>query len=153
MLLANGGTREMTYQQLTADMFPMAASVSAQVDQEMCTFAGATHIDNLTEYYKLLRAMLLDPGWREDDFRRVKDDAINNLKVGLRGNNDEELAKEVLYENIYRGTPYEHYSGGTVTSLEHLTLDDLKQFYRIQYNQTHLILAIPPGYNPPLLDN
>jgi len=25
MLLANGGTREMTYQQLTAAMFPMAA--------------------------------------------------------------------------------------------------------------------------------
>ena len=42
----------------------MAASVANQVDQEMTTFSGATHVDNLDDYYKLFRAMLLDPGWR-----------------------------------------------------------------------------------------
>ena len=46
------------------------------------------------------------------------------FKVGLRGNNDEELGKEVLYANIYAGTPYGHYNGGTVSSLEKITLDD-----------------------------
>ncbi len=145
MMLAGGGTRDMTYQQIVDAMFPMAASVSAQVDKEMCTFAGATHVDNLKEYYKLLRAMLLDPGWREDDFQRVRDDAINAIKVGLRSN-DEELGKEVLYQNLFEGTPYGHYSGGTVGSLEKLTLDDVKQFYRTQYSQSHLILGIAGGY-------
>ncbi|MBZ5727062.1 MAG: insulinase family protein [Acidobacteriia bacterium] len=144
-MLAEGGTREMTYQQIVDAMFPMAASVSAQVDKEMCTFAGATHIDNLPEYYKLLRAMLLDPGWREDDFQRVRDDAVNAIKVGLRSN-DEELGKEVLYQNIFEATPYGHYSGGTVSSLEKLTLDDVKQFYRTHYSQSHLILGIAGGY-------
>ncbi len=153
MLLANGGTREMTHKQIAGAMFPMAASVGAQVDQEMCTFAGATHVDNLNEYYKLWRAMLLDPGWREDDFRRVKDDAINALKVGLRGNNDEELAKEVLYQNIYRGTPYGHYPGGTVSGLESITLDDVKRFYRTQYSQSNLILGLAGGYPESLLEN
>ena len=152
MLLANGGTREMTYRQVADAMFPMAASIGAQVDQEMCTFSGATHVDNLNEYYKLWRAMLLDPGWREDDFRRVKEDAINELKVGLRGNNDEELAKEVLYQNIYRDTPYGHYSVGTVTGLEKITLDDVKQFYRIQYSQANLILGIAGGYSEAFLE-
>ena len=117
-MLGNGGTRDLTYRQIVEAMFPMAASVGVQVDKEMTTFTGATHVENLEPYYKLLRAMLLEPGWREDDFRRVKDDAINNIKVGLRGNNDEELGKEVLYQAIYRGTPYEHYNGGTVSSLE-----------------------------------
>ena len=42
-------------------------------------FGGATHVDNLAEYYKLLRGRLLTPGWREDDFRRVKDYAINAI--------------------------------------------------------------------------
>ena len=113
-MLADGGTRELTYKQMKTRLFPMAAGVSAQVDKEMTTFSGATHVDNLAAYYKLLHGMLLDPGWREDDFRRVKDDAINAIKVGLRGNNDEELGKEVLYEDIYQGTPYAHYTGGTV---------------------------------------
>jgi zinc protease len=152
-MLADGGTRDMTYKQIVDALFPMASGVSAQVDKEMCTFSGATHVDNLGPYYKLLRAMLLTPGWREDDFKRVKDDAINALKVGLRGNNDEELAKEVLYHNIYEGTPYGHYSGGTVSSLEKISLDDVKEFYRSQYTQSHLILGIAGGYSLAFLDN
>jgi len=152
-MLADGGARDMTYKQIVDALFPMASGVSAQVDKEMCTFSGATHVDNLSEYYKLLRAMLLTPGWREDDFKRVKDDAINALKVELRGNNDEELAKEVLYQNIYQGTPYGHYSGGTVSSLERITLDDMKEFYRSQYTQSQLILGIAGGFSPAFLDN
>ncbi len=152
MMLADGGTSGMTYKQLTDALFPMAASVNVQVDKEMVTFYGSTHVDNLNEYYKLLRAMLLTPGFREDDFRRVKEDAINFLKVGLRGNNDEELAKEVLYQDIYRGTPYGHYSVGTVSSLEKLTLDDVKSFYKSQYNQANLILGISGSYSLGFLD-
>ena len=109
MMLAQGGTKTQTYRQILDALFPMASSLSAQVDKEMTTFAGETHVDNLNEYYGLVRGMLLDPGWREDDFKRLKDAAINNLRVILRAN-DEELAKEVLYQNIYAGTPYEHYS-------------------------------------------
>jgi len=152
-MLADGGSRDMTYKQIVDALFPMASGVSAQVDKEMCTFSGATHVDNLGAYYKLLRAMLLTPGWREDDFKRVKDDAINALKVGLRGNNDEELAKELLYQNIYRGTPYAHYSGGAVSSLEKITLDSVKRFYRSQYTQSHVILGIAGSYSPAFLDN
>src|SRR5215831_3849311 len=122
MMLANGGTREMTYQQITEALFPLGASVSAQVDKEMTVFTGAVAAEGVDDYYKLLRTMLLDPGWREDDFRRIKDDALNALRVGLRGNNDEELAKEALYSIIYSGTPYGHYTGGTVSSLESITL-------------------------------
>jgi zinc protease len=152
MMLAEGGTREMTHQQIADALFPMAASLSAQVDKEMCTFIGETHADNLAEYYKLLRAMLLDPGWREDDFKRIKDDAINFLKVSLRGNNDEELAKELLYQNIYQGTPFGHYSVGTVSSLEGMTLEDIKSFYRSHYSQTNLILGIAGSYTPAFLE-
>ena len=153
MMLANGGTQELTYKQIVDAFYPMASGVSAQVDHEMCTFSGATHADNLAAYYKLLRGMLLTPGWREDDFKRVKDDAINALKVGLRGSNDEELAKEVLYADIYEGTPYGHYSGGSVSGLESITLDEVKEFYRSQYTQSHLILGIAGGYSQSFLDN
>jgi zinc protease len=144
-MLADGGTRDMTYRQIVDGLFPMAASVNAQVDKEMSTFYGATHVDNLPDYYKLLRAMLLDPGWRADDFARVKDEAVNSIRVGLRSN-DEELGKEVLYQNIYQGTPYAQYDGGAVNALESITLDDVKNFYHGQYSQSHLILGIAGGY-------
>src|SRR6476619_3571164 len=92
-MLAQGGTREMSYKQIVDALFPMATGVSEVVDKEMTTFSAQTHADNLDAFYKIFRAMLLDPGWREDDFRRLKDQALNSLRVTLRANNDEELAK------------------------------------------------------------
>jgi zinc protease len=145
-MIAEGGTKEMTYKQISDAMFPMAASFGVQVDKEMTAFIGETHVDNLAAYYKLLRARLLDPGWREDDFARIKDDAINGIRVGLR-NNDEELGKEVLYSELYAGGTYGHYNGGTISSLEKLTLDDVKQFYRMHYSQSNLFLGLAGGFS------
>ena len=56
MMLAEGGTKDLTYKQIEDALFPMAASVNVQVDKEMTTFVGETHVDNLAAYYKLLRA-------------------------------------------------------------------------------------------------
>ncbi|HEY7388488.1 MAG TPA: insulinase family protein [Bryobacteraceae bacterium] len=125
---------------------------NVQVDKEMVTFSGSVPRDKLEEQYQLLRAVLLDPGWREEDFERVKRNAINFLRVNLRSHNDEELAKEVMEENIFQGTPYGHNSAGTVSSLKAITLDDLKQFYRSNYCQQNLILGIAGGYTPELLE-
>src|SRR5262245_12968153 len=67
MMLANSGSRELTYQLITEALFPLGASVSAQVDKEMTVFSGAVSAERVDDYYKLLRGMLLDPGWSEDD--------------------------------------------------------------------------------------
>jgi len=137
----------MPYQKIVEAMYPMATSVQSQVDKEMTVFSGTTHADNLDGFYKILASMLLDPGWNEDDFRRVKDDAINFLKVSLRGNNDEELGKEALYLYIYGpGHPYGHENTGTLTALQRLTLDDVKSFYQAQYTRANLTLGLAGGY-------
>ena len=146
-MLAQGGSRELSYDQIVAQFYPMAAEFRAQVDKEMTTFAGQTHIDNLDKYYGLISQMLLEPGFREDDFKRLKDDAINFLKVNLRQSNDEELGKERLYNIIYAGHPYEHHSVGTVSGLENITLDDVKNFYKQNYTRTNLVLGLSGGFD------
>jgi zinc protease len=151
-MLAQGGSREMTYKQILDAMFPMATSVSSQVDKEMTVFSATTHVDNLEAFYKLFHAMLLDPGWRSDDLDRLRDDAINFLQVGLRGNNDEELGKEVLYNQIYAGHPYGHENAGAISALEKMTIADLQAFYRAQFTQSNLIIGLAGGYPEAFLD-
>ncbi len=150
-MVANAGSKAMTYQQIEDAMFPLASDFDAQVDKEMTTFSGSTHVENLDAYYKLIRDMILEPGWRTADFNRVKDDCINAIKSGLR-NNDEELAKEVVYNDIFQGMPYGHYSGGTVSSLEALTVGDVEAFYATHYAQSNLILGISGGFPPSFLE-
>jgi zinc protease len=145
-MLSEGGTKEMTYKEVVDALFPMAASVSGHADKEMVAFTGTTHVDNLEAYYKLLRSMLLDPGWRKDDFARLRDDAISYLRVSLRGNNDEELGKEVLYNEIYAGHPYGHENVGTVAALQKMTVADLEDFYRRHFTQANLVIGLAGGY-------
>ena len=146
-MLAEGGSRTKTYAEITDAMYPMATSFSWQVDKEMTVFSGTTHVDNLDKYYSLIREMLLDPGFREDDFTRLKEDAINYLKTSLRGGNDEELGKEVLYTMIYPGThSYGHQNRGAVGALEKLTLKDVRDFYASNYTRANLVIGLAGGY-------
>ncbi len=145
-LIAEGGTKDLTYDEVVKILYPMAASVSSQTDKEMTVFSGTCHVETLDAYYGLLRKMLLEPGLRPDDFARLKTDAQNFLKVGLRGGNDEELAKEALYLDIYRNHPYGHQNSGTVSALEAITLDDVRAFYKKNYVASSLRIGLAGGY-------
>lgn len=146
-MLSGGGSKNLTYDQINEQFYPIAAGFGAQTDKEMTTFVGQTHADNLAKYYDLIRQMLLEPGFREDDFTRLKQDAINFLKTGLRENNDEELGKERLYNIIYAGTVYESHSMGKISSLEKLTLQDVKDFYQKNYTQANLVVGLSGGFD------
>jgi zinc protease len=145
-MLSRGGTRDKSYAQIVEALFPMAASVNAQVDKEMTVFEGTAHRENLDANYTILRSMLLDPGWREDDFRRIKDETMNFLRIQLRSNNEEELGKEFLYLQIYKGHPYGHHNAGTLASLQALTLDDVKAFYQANYRRGNLVIGLAGGF-------
>lgn len=141
-MITEAGSRSMTYKDIQRMLYPIAAQFGNQVDKEMTVFGGLTHGDNLETFYEIMRDQLLNPGWREEDFRRVKSDMINAIEVQLKGNNDEELAKEVLYEAIYRNHPYGSLNLGHIQALENITLDDIKNFYASHYTRANLVLGL-----------
>lgn len=141
-MLARGGSAQASYSEILEKMYPMAAVVADQTDQEMLTISGMTHLDNLEGYYATLREMILLPGWRAEDLKRLRDDQLTFLRVSLRQNNDEELGKEVLY-NLLQGTAH---SVGRVSSLEKLTVADLKAFYKQHLTQANLTIALAGKY-------
>ena len=151
-MIADAGSQSMAYDEIQEAMFPMAASFSQQVDKEITVFVGRTHHDNLSAFYEIIQGQLLSPGWSEEDFTRVKTDIINGIKVALRGNNDEELGKEVLYEMIYEDHPYGRLNLGHVEALEKMTLDDVKAFYAQHYNRSNLVLGLAGKFSDEFLN-
>jgi zinc protease len=145
-LLASGGTRSLTFREITRRFFPMAAALDLQVDKEMSVFSGTIHRDNLEAYYALVKDMLLDPGFREDDFARLRADQANFLEKTLVGNMDEAFGKEILNLMLYRGHPYGHADAGTVESVRALTLDDVRAFYAEHFRRGNLTVGIAGGY-------
>ncbi len=141
-MISEGGSASRSYQDIQRLMFPMAGQFHAQVDKEMTVFRGRVHRDKLSEWYEIVSDQLLDPGWRENDFQRLKTRQINAIKTDLKGNNDEELAKEVLYGEIYGKHPYGSYNLGRLKDLESLTLDDVRSFHTNHYTQNNLLLGL-----------
>ena len=147
MMLTEGGSTRRTIDEINDALYPMAAGFSAQVDKEMIRLAGQVHKDKLAQWYALTSQQLLNPGWREDDFERLKTQLINTIRTDLVANNDEELGKEALYEFVY-GTdhPYGSLTQGHVEDLEKLTLADVQAFYAQHFTAESATLALAGGY-------
>ncbi|MEP1742658.1 MAG: pitrilysin family protein [Kangiellaceae bacterium] len=147
MMVSNGGSQAQTVTEIQRAMYPLAAGFSAQVDKEILVFRGNVHRDNLAKWYDIVSQQLLTPGWREDDFQRIKDQLVNQIENSLKSSNDEELGKEVLYEALYPNHPYGSLNAGHVSDIKKLTIDDVKSFYQKNLTQNNLTVAIAGNYD------
>ncbi|CAN5248255.1 hypothetical protein BH24PSE2_BH24PSE2_23090 [soil metagenome] len=151
-MVTDGGSQSRSIEEIKDAMYPMAAGFDAQVDKEMTRLSGSVHADHLEAWYRLVREQLLSPGWRKEDFERLKTRQINAVRTDLVGNNDEELGKEVLYQFIYgERHPYGSFNVGASGDIERLTLEDVQNFYRTQYTRDNLTVGVAGGYGTDLL--
>jgi zinc protease len=141
-MLTQGGSETRTYKKIQEGLYPLAGQFSSQLDKEMMSFTGRVHKDNADQWYQLISDQLLNPGWREDDFKRLKKELIDGIESGLKSSNDEELGKEVLYSKLYQGHSYQHFNSGDLSDLAAITIEDLKAFYSAQLTQAKLHLGI-----------
>jgi len=141
-MLTQGGSTTRSYKDIKKGLYPLAGRFSSQLDKEMMSFSGRIHKDNADQWYQLISDQLLNPGWREDDFKRLKKELIDGIKSGLKSSNDEELGKEVLYSELYQGHVYENFNSGDLSDLATITIEDVKAFYNAQLTQAKLHLGI-----------
>src|SRR5262249_30992006 len=93
-------------------------------------------------FFDVALPMLTDPGLRDDDFKRNKDAVANALKQDLRADNEEELGKERLQQNLFAGTPYGHPTLGSLAGIEAITPDDVRTFFAAAYNRANLTVGL-----------
>jgi len=149
-LLTQGATEKNSYEAILEQLYPLATDYDATVDKEMTTIGGRVHGDKLHDYVALLLDAILRPAFNDDDFERLRSDAVNFIGNTLRYSSDEDLAKAALTASVFGGTPYAHPVEGTMAGLESLTLGDIKNFYREHFVRARLTLGIAGGYDAAL---
>ncbi len=151
-MITEASTKSNSYEQILDRLFPLAGSYDSTVSVEMTVISGRIHKDNLDKYYPLLIEAIREPAFRQDDLDRLKSEALNYLENILRYSSDEELGKAVLYNTIFRGTPYGHLPVGTIQSLQSLTVEDVNKFYHEYYTSDNVIIGLGGGYDQQLLE-
>ena len=152
MMIGQGGTSELSYEQLTTALYPWAASISAQYDKEVTTIVGEVHRDHLEPFYEMFRDLIIAPRLDAADFERNRDYLTNAIVSTLRGNDDEELGKQTLNALLYAGHPYEATEMGTERGLSAITLDDVRAFHAARYTRDNLVVGVSGGYPDGFLD-
>lgn len=144
-MIAQGGTKDLKYQEVVATMYPWAAGVNVQPENEITTFIGNVHRDHLDAFYKLFSDLLLNPRFDPDDFTRNKDLVLSYLEKNLRGTDDENLGKEAFLISMFKDHPYGT-AGATVQGLKSISLDDVKAYYKQIYTTGRIWIGIAGGY-------
>jgi zinc protease len=149
-LIAEGGTRALTYEQLLQALYPMAAGIGVQVDREVTVIKGTVHRDHLDRYYELFRQVVLEPRFDEKEFERLRDDQRNALVSGLRASDDEGLGIESLASLLYAGHACGRPVEGTVRGIDALRRNDAAAFHAARYTRDAVTLGlagnIPDGF-------
>ena len=151
LMIAQGGTKDLKYQQVVAKLYPWAAGIGVSTDKEITTFVGQCHIDHLNQFYKLMSDLLLNPRFDPDDFTRNKDVTLSSLEQNLRGTDDENLGKEAFTIAMFKDHPYGT-AGATVQGLKSTTLEDVKEYYRKTYTTGNIWIGIAGGYPSTLVE-
>lgn len=146
-MLSESSTKNMTYDQILEKLFPMASSYYCTCSTEMVVFSGKVHKDNVYQYYNLFTNAIVNPVFSEKDFSRIKDEILNYLENNLRYTSDEELGKAVLYNRIYANTAYGHIEQGTITGINNITINDVKNFYNKYYNRNNFTIGIAGSFD------
>jgi zinc protease len=149
-LLAEGGTKALTYEQLLAALYPMAAGIGVHVDRDVTVVSGTVHRDHLDAYYALIRDVLISPRLDSGEFSRLRDDQRNAIVSGLRAVDDEGLGMEALATLLYAGHPYGRPVEGTVSGIGALNPEDVARFHASRFTRDRLTLGlagdIPAGF-------
>ncbi len=145
-LIAEGGYGQVTYKEMIEKLYPIAGKIRVFPNKEVTTFVADIHKDNLEKFWNIFEQVLTNPRFDENDFIRLKDLQLNYIKNTLRRENDENLGKAVLETFIYENHPYGWIEAGTISSVQSITLQDVKDFYKKFYTQTNLVVGIAGNF-------
>lgn len=128
--LLNEGTKNMTTEQISAELDKLGSSISFEAGKSSSTIRVSALKKNLEATLKLLEEKLLAPGFREDDFKIAKKQMRENIR-------DEEVNSTVMASKLFQYSLY----GNTVLglmpstkSIDNIELADVKDYYTNYYS-------------------
>ena len=147
-----GIDKSNSYEEMLDRLFPMAGSYIGRHRWKRRSFPGGSTRTTWINIIRLLMQAVMEPAFKQDDLDRLKSDALNYLENTLRYSSDEDLGKAVLYNTIFRGTPYGHLPAGTIDGVKSITVEDVRNFYRKYYTRENVVIGLGGGYDERLLE-
>ena len=129
--LLNEGTENKTPAELEEEIGLLGAQISISADLEALYVSGNTLSRNLKETITLVTEMLTKPRWDSEAFNIVKSRRLTRIKQSKT--RPQLVSINALRKQLYGKThPRSFPVGGTIESVNQITMDDLKEHFSLK---------------------
>jgi len=135
------GTKNKTPIELEEAIDDLGARISMYTNKEAIVIQANCLSSRFNETYNLVEEILFEPRWDETEFERVKNETIEAINRNYANPTvvAANVFNKIVYgeENILGNSTY-----GSVSSVESITVDDLKNFYTANYSPDVTTIAV-----------
>ena len=120
-------------------------SVSAKVSPFALEVRLSVPSDKIDKVYNDFAAFLAAPEFKEDIFEREKMQHIDELRTSL--DNPNLIAQNGFMALAFKGSPYEMPVEGMVESVEKITFEDIKNYYKNNIKASYIVAVIAGNFD------
>jgi predicted Zn-dependent peptidase len=140
------GTTSRSAASLGADLDRLGGILNVTVGRDYVTVSGSFLARDLDAGLELIADVVAHPVFPQDELDQVKSRTVNGLLQLQR--NPAAAEEEQLWAQAFGDHPYGAPLLGTLESLPHLTVEEVRAFYRERYRPDHAVLAIAGDVTP-----
>ncbi|MUK43170.1 insulinase family protein [Aliivibrio fischeri] len=125
------GTTTSSSEELQKKLDKLGSSVSFNSGSYTTTISVASLTKNIDQTLAIVNEMLFEPAFEQADFDRLQKQAVEGLVYEHQ--RPSWLASQATREILFKGTIFDRSPDGSLASVQALTLDDVKAFYKQTY--------------------
>ncbi|HCG5513006.1 pitrilysin family protein [Vibrio parahaemolyticus] len=125
------GTTKRSVEQIQAELDKLGSMISVDATGYTTNISVSSLEKNLEPTLKIVEEMLLSPAFKQEDFDRVKMQALEGLVYEHQ--NPSWMASQASRQVLYGDSVFARPKDGTQAGVSALTLDDVREFYAKHY--------------------
>lgn len=143
--LTECGTKYDTKNQFKDKLDKVNAWISGSADMDFANLTMDCIASDFNQVWKLYSDALLYPAFDNKEYDRIKQDAINFIRTG---ESDPDNAIEKLNKKVtFAGKDYEKDPAGSISSVEGLTVDNIKNYWKQTFTRSRLCIVVVGNVN------
>jgi len=135
------GTLHRDFDTLHGELEGLGASLGIGGGVHSSSFSGKALAEDLPTLLTLLSDVLRSPSFPVDQTERLRGEALTGLRIRMQDTRAVagDSFRDLAYPN---GHPYRRNMNGNLESLTALTLDEVREFHRVNYGPDGMIIVI-----------
>ncbi|MGC8745280.1 MAG: M16 family metallopeptidase [Candidatus Saccharicenans sp.] len=134
------GTKTMGAEAIAEALDFMGARLDISASEEYASVSGDSLSEHFPRLLQITADCLMSPAFKEDEYKKELDRRIDSLKA-IKDNPGQALRQ--YFRKAYFGEhPFGHLATGTDSSLQKLSLEEVKKFYATRFRPDQVLMAV-----------